>query len=214
MFPVLMTDWSLYLWYKSENKATFFFQNRNTWLISVEIWASVSLSAILMNLTKILNAKFRHKGCFKTRLIFTGKGSLLVFRTSLRGARFGGRSNVAPLEKKEGSEEGIVDALPSQVPLCFWSRNTPDKQAVSAILNKAGSAHWTSGSLPSQGSEHPPTRPFKGRSTSHLVSTAVARMMGFHKPDRKGLELSSITKSTSNQHSLRLWFQKPMKWNV
>ena len=70
MFSVIMTDWSRCLRYKSENKATFPSQNRNTWLISVEIWASLSLSAVLMKFTKILQAKCRHRGCFKTRLIF------------------------------------------------------------------------------------------------------------------------------------------------
>lgn len=54
-----MTDWSRCLWYESENKATFSSQNRNTWLISVEIWASLGLSAVLMKFTKILHAQRR-----------------------------------------------------------------------------------------------------------------------------------------------------------
>ena len=52
------------------------------------------------------------------------------------------------------------------------------------------------------------------RATSHLINMAGAQTMGFPKPKRKDLELSFSTQAISKQQSLRLWFQKPIKWNV
>lgn len=48
----------------------FFFQNRNTRLISVEIWASPGMAVLVVEFTKVWDARCRHRGWFKTRLSF------------------------------------------------------------------------------------------------------------------------------------------------
>lgn len=211
MFSVIMTDWSRCLWYKSENKATFSSQNCNTWLISVEIWASLGLSVVLMKFTKILHAKCRHRGSFKARLTFHWERKPLGLEDKARGCfcwisllqgrgrRVVKRGSLTPprprrLSGPEAEHSWLV---------CRFQPSWGRMALHTAQWVTAQTGVWEFS--PGYSKANPP---------SHLISKAGAQTMGFHKPKRKDLELSLITQATSKQQSLRLWFQKPIKWNV
>lgn len=90
MFSVMVTDWSRRLWYKSETKQLLSPWSCNSWLISGEIWASPSLSVMLMKFTEISwEAGDRHRGWLTARLVLTRKGSLLFLRSTFRDVDLG-----------------------------------------------------------------------------------------------------------------------------
>lgn len=161
MFSVIMTDWSRCLQYKSENKATFSSQNLNTWLISVEIWASLSLSAVLMKFTKILQGKCRHRGCFKTRLIFHWERKPLGLEDKARGCFCW----IALLHWRDGRVVKRGSLTPPH-PRCLSGPEAGTLLtclSVSAILSKDGSAYHTVGHCPNGGLRILPWL-FKGQS--------------------------------------------------
>lgn len=119
MFSVMVTDWSRRLWYKSETKQLLSPWSCNSWLISGEIWASPSLSVMLMKFTEISwEAGDRHRGWLTARLVFTRKGSLLFLRSSFRDAWFGRYSHAGPLKTEMASDKGAGGIFSPQAALC------------------------------------------------------------------------------------------------
>lgn len=105
----------------------------------------------------------------------------LVLRTSLKDAQFACCSNAALLKSKEDSE-GVADTPYPGASLLLKQEQSCQAEVVSAILQKAGSAHH----CPARSVRPPPVGP-----TSHLVRMAVAQTAGFHKPDKKGFNCHS-----------------------
>lgn len=146
----------------------------NSWLISGEIWASPSLSVMLMKFTEISwEAGDRHRGWLTARLVFTRKGSLLFLRSGFRDAWFGHYSQVGPLKTEMVTDKGAGGIFSPQAALCS---NTGI-----LLTAKLGEANqwlpaWVQGCV----SQHPLIPP-RISPALWLVQMSKAQELSFHK---------------------------------
>lgn len=129
-----MTDWIRCLWYKSENKATFFPQkNCNTYLIYGEIYERCWWSS---------QKSWKPNADTKTYLKW-GWFSLGNKASWSWGQVLGMlSSHAAHLQRKEDNEKVADTPLP-QVPRYFWSRTSPARQKLSRPSSRRLALHIT-----------------------------------------------------------------------
>lgn len=154
---------------KKQNNFFFFFQNPNTRLISVAMWASPGVVALVVGFTEVWDARCGRGGWFKTRpsrcccCCFIGK------EASWSGAAR--CSHVAALKSKEGPP------LPPP----------PTSEAGTLLtggLARPPAEGWLRTAQPSQGSGCPPPHRCLRGSALHHGQSAWPRM-GFDKPRGK-----------------------------